>query len=77
MINSELIRNRKMDGAGGRFATFLDAVYCSSPVGGLTHDFYRYPARFSPQFARKAIELFTHPHCARQEFMIKKLEKIG
>lgn len=39
----------------------LDAVQCSKPVCGLTHDFYRYPARFSPQFARAAIEVFTEP----------------
>lgn len=28
-------------------------------VNGATHRFYRYPARFSPQFARAAIETFT------------------
>ena len=28
-------------------------------VVGLTHGFYRYPARFSPQFAGAAIEHFT------------------
>jgi hypothetical protein len=32
-----------------------------SPVTGLTHTFYRYPARFSPLFVRAAIELFTQP----------------
>ena len=32
-------------------------------VKGLTHDFYRYPARFSPQFAKAAIELFSDPGC--------------
>ena len=62
MTNSELKGKRNINGAGEGFAAFLDAVYCSSPVGGLTHGFYRYPARFSPQFARKAIELFTQPH---------------
>ena len=51
---------RTLHGAGERFIAFLDAVYCSSPVAGLTHSFYRYPARFSPQFARKAIEAFTN-----------------
>jgi hypothetical protein len=30
-------------------------------VRGLTHDFYKYPARFSPTFARAAIEVFTKP----------------
>jgi len=31
------------------------------PVTGLTHNFYRYPARFSPTFASTAIELFSKP----------------
>jgi hypothetical protein len=30
-------------------------------VGGLTHNFYRYPASFPPEFARTAIELFSRP----------------
>lgn len=38
---------------------FLAAVSDREPVSGLTHNFYRYPARFSPAFARTAIELFT------------------
>lgn len=32
-----------------------------APVNGATHRFYRYPARFSPQFARAVIEGFTSP----------------
>src|SRR6476646_5981485 len=32
-----------------------------APVKGLTHGFYNYPARFSPAFARAAIETFTQP----------------
>ena len=32
-----------------------------TPVAGLTHNFYRYPARFSPVFASTAIELFSRP----------------
>jgi hypothetical protein len=31
------------------------------PVRGLTHGFYKYPARFSPSFARATIEIFTQP----------------
>lgn len=31
----------------------------SEPVRGLTHGYYKYPARFSPRFARAAIETFT------------------
>jgi DNA methylase len=30
-------------------------------VAGYTHKFYRYPARFSPQFARACIEAFSTP----------------
>ncbi len=32
-----------------------------SPVTGLTHTFYRYPARYSPTFASTAINLFSRP----------------
>jgi len=38
-----------------------EAVRDGRRVSGLTHGFYRYPARFSPQFARTAIEAFTEP----------------
>ena len=33
----------------------------TNPVSGLTHGFYKYPARFSPAFARAAVEAFTNP----------------
>ncbi len=33
----------------------------SQRVTGSTHNFYRYPARFSPQFAATAIECFSSP----------------
>lgn len=39
----------------------LEAINDRSVVSGLTHGIYRYPARFSPMFARAAIELFTKP----------------
>lgn len=32
-----------------------------TPVCGLTHRFYKYPARFSPQFVASAIEAFSKP----------------
>lgn len=38
-----------------------DAARDASPVTGLTHDFYLYPARFSPVFASAAIEVFSRP----------------
>lgn len=37
------------------------AAMDSSPVSGLTHTFYRYPARFSPTLAAAAIEEFSSP----------------
>lgn len=37
------------------------AALDTKPVSGLTHDFYRYPARFSPNFVRHVIQLFTKP----------------
>ena len=33
----------------------------AEPVRGLTHGFYKYPARFSPAFVRAAIQTFTKP----------------
>lgn len=38
---------------------FLVAVHSNERVQGLTHSFYRYPARFSPKFASAAIECFS------------------
>lgn len=38
-----------------------EAIISTKPVQGLTHNFYRYPARFSPEFARQAILAFTKP----------------
>lgn len=43
------------------YADFAEAVHSRRPVAGLSHGFYRYPARFSPLFARAAIEAFTEP----------------
>jgi len=38
-----------------------EAVRSTEPVDGLTHEFYRYPARFSPKFAKATIEVFSRP----------------
>jgi len=40
---------------------FFAAVHDHEPVCGWTHNFYRYPARFSPRFARAAIQCFSRP----------------
>lgn len=39
----------------------VESITCSTPVKGLTHNYYRYPARFSPVFARKIIETYSNP----------------
>jgi hypothetical protein len=39
----------------------LDAIAFQGAVSGYTHNFYRYPARFSPQFARGCIQAFSQP----------------
>jgi DNA methylase len=42
-------------------ARLIAAARDTEPVRGLTHGYYKYPARFSPTFARAAIETFTKP----------------
>ncbi len=41
--------------------SLVEAVSTREKVTGAPHDFYRYPARFSPVFAREAIRTFTEP----------------
>src|SRR6266542_6799250 len=36
-----------------------NAVRAKENVSGFTHTFYRYPARFSPKFAKEIIEIFS------------------
>jgi len=42
-------------------ARIIDAAHTRTQVTGLTHNFYRYPARFSPEIARAVIEELTDP----------------
>lgn len=42
-------------------ARLVHAANDTRPIAGLTHTFYRYPARFSPNFARAAILEFSKP----------------
>ncbi|MHB8486654.1 MAG: DNA methyltransferase [Candidatus Acidiferrales bacterium] len=43
------------------FSILAEAALDGNPVKGWTHNFYRYPARFSPRFAAAAIECFSRP----------------
>ncbi len=38
-----------------------EAVQAKENISGLTHNFYRYPARFSPKFVREVIEVYSKP----------------
>ncbi len=51
----------RVDQHTSRFAALLASAASTDPVAGSTHGYYRYPARFSPQFARCAIEGLTDP----------------
>jgi DNA modification methylase len=44
-----------------RFSILAEAAADLKHVTGWTHNFYRYPARFSPLFAAAAIECFSRP----------------
>src|ERR1044071_2895963 len=37
----------------------LAAIATKEPVSGYTHNFYRYPARFSPLFVREVIRQYS------------------
>jgi DNA modification methylase len=39
----------------------LAAIAAKDPISGHTHNFYRYPARFSPLFVREMIRHFSQP----------------
>jgi DNA modification methylase len=43
------------------FSFLTEAALDRTPVSGWTHNFYRYPARFSPRFAAAAIDCFSSP----------------
>lgn len=43
------------------FSALAEGALDRKPVTGWTHNFYRYPARFSPRFAAAAIECFSKP----------------
>ncbi len=54
--------SRQSEVSGRVFSALAEAALDRTPVCGWTHNFYRYPARFSPRFAATAIECFSQPH---------------
>lgn len=61
MINNGLIIPRVFHMESNTRQVIWNAAHDSKAVSGLTHRFYRYPARFSPSFAKAAIECFSDP----------------
>jgi hypothetical protein len=41
------------------YAKLLDTLHSNKKIDGLTHNYYKYPARFSPEFAKEVILEFT------------------
>src|SRR5258708_22730980 len=58
---TELQRPPTLDLTAAAQAALVAGARDSEPVRGLTHGFYKYPARFSPTFVRATIEIFTKP----------------
>ena len=40
---------------------FAEAFHTTKKVEGFTHNFYKYPARFSPRFVRFVLDYYTEP----------------
>jgi hypothetical protein len=51
----------RLDIDSGLAGEVLAGATNTAHVSGLTHNFYRYPARFSPQFASSIIKAFSKP----------------
>src|SRR3546814_7370477 len=49
------------EGGSHHLAAIRTAALDPSPVAGLTHCHYKYPARFSPKFVASVIEAFSSP----------------
>jgi hypothetical protein len=61
MTKSDLPLDLSPDLFDERLAMIRLAANDRTRISGLTHSFYRYPARFSPQFARAVISSFSSP----------------
>lgn len=57
----KLSQKAKLDVSREAQRALISGARDETPVQGLTHGFYKYPARFSPSFVRAAIEAFSSP----------------
>lgn len=60
MMDFGEIRSERLSVKRGMEAV-VHAARSTTPVSGLTHNFYRYPARFSPTFVRAVIQELSEP----------------
>jgi hypothetical protein len=58
---NDLAEREYVEISPARRAALIAGARDVSPVNGLTHNHYKYPARFSPNLVRAAIEAFTKP----------------
>jgi hypothetical protein len=58
---SDLNSSRELSLSDRDQLALVEGARDTDPVTGLTHGFYKYPARFSPAFVRSVIETFTEP----------------
>ncbi len=60
-LSADDIRRPRMQISLQNQTRLLETLHCTKPVGGLTHNFYRYPARMFPEIARELITQLTVP----------------
>ncbi|MHC4069421.1 MAG: DNA methyltransferase, partial [Planctomycetota bacterium] len=53
------MREKTLKLSNQAFERLTQSALDKNRIIGLTHNFYRYPARFSPTFASTAIKLFS------------------
>lgn len=61
MKKSYLYKSASRNKMNSNYNSLEIAARNNDAISGLTHNFYRYPARFSPVFAREVIKLFSNP----------------
>jgi DNA modification methylase len=60
-VETEPVRPKTNSIEDELYSRIAPAARDEAPVSGYTHNFYRYPARFSPKFVRAVIKAFSEP----------------
>jgi hypothetical protein len=61
VVGARLVRWEGKSITDDLYGRIMLAARDEAPVSGYTHNYYRYPARFSPKFVRAVIDAFTEP----------------